>query len=110
MNGVALAIPSDEDKIIAHALMSFVERHHVTMFSGFPYMLMEMNHLPYGKYAYLMNGYTKPVSRRQGIGDAVVHWLIGQSVQRDITKIYLETLEKVSLSIGRSDLQKCPTT
>ena len=25
--------------------MAFVERHHVTMISGFPYLLAEMNHL-----------------------------------------------------------------
>lgn len=45
LNGAALAIPSDEDKADIHALMAFVERHHVTMISGFPYLLAEMNHL-----------------------------------------------------------------
>lgn len=46
LNGAALAIPSDEDKADVHALMRFVERHRVTMLSGFPYLLAEMNHLP----------------------------------------------------------------
>lgn len=46
LNGAALAIPSVEDKENLHALMSFVDRHHVTMLSGFPYLLAEMNHLP----------------------------------------------------------------
>ena len=45
LNGAALAIPSDEDKADIQALMAFTERHHVTMLSGFPYLLAEMNHL-----------------------------------------------------------------
>ena len=45
LNGAALAIPSDEDKKDIRSLMDFVERHHVTMISGFPYLLAEMNHL-----------------------------------------------------------------
>lgn len=46
LNGAALAIPSEADKKNLSALMQFVERHHVTMISGFPYLLAEMNHLP----------------------------------------------------------------
>ena len=46
LNGAALAIPSEEDKADIHTLMRFVERHRVTMLSGFPYLLAEMNHLP----------------------------------------------------------------
>lgn len=46
LNGAALAIPSEEDKADIHALMRFVDKHHVTMISGFPYLLAEMNHLP----------------------------------------------------------------
>ena len=46
LNGAALAIPSEEDKANIHTLMQFVERHQVTMLSGFPYLLAEMNHLP----------------------------------------------------------------
>ena len=46
LNGAALAIPSDEDKKNIEALMAFVERNHVTEISGFPYLLLEMNHLP----------------------------------------------------------------
>ena len=46
LNGAALAIPSEEDKADVQRLMGFVERHHVTMLSGFPYLLAEMNHLP----------------------------------------------------------------
>ncbi len=45
LNGAALAIPSEEDKADIQALMSFVSRHHVTMMSGFPYLLADMNHL-----------------------------------------------------------------
>ena len=46
LNGAALAIPTEDDKANIHTLMQFVERHHVTMLSGFPYLLAEMNHLP----------------------------------------------------------------
>ncbi len=45
LNGASLAIPSAEDKADIRSLMDFVERHHVTMISGFPYLLAEMNHL-----------------------------------------------------------------
>lgn len=45
LNGAALAIPSTEDKENLRSLMAFVERHHVTILSGFPYLLAEMNHL-----------------------------------------------------------------
>lgn len=46
LNGAALAIPSAEDKENLRSLMAFVERHQVTMLSGFPYLLAEINHLP----------------------------------------------------------------
>ncbi len=46
LNGAALAIPDDADKENIEALMSFVERHRVTIISGFPYLLAEINHLP----------------------------------------------------------------
>lgn len=44
--GAALAIPSEEDKENIRSLMKFVEKHRVTMISGFPYLLAEMNHFP----------------------------------------------------------------
>ncbi len=46
LNGAALAIPTEDDKKDIRSLMDFVERHGVTMLSGFPYLLAEMNHLP----------------------------------------------------------------
>lgn len=45
LNGAALAIPSDDDKKDIQSLMDFVERHGVTILSGFPYLLAEMNRL-----------------------------------------------------------------
>lgn len=45
LNGAAIAIPSEEDKANIHSLMQFVEKNHVTIISGFPYLLAEMNHL-----------------------------------------------------------------
>lgn len=46
-----------------------------------------------GQCAYLMNIYTCPEFRGRGVGEMIVRWLVGQAVQRNITKIYLETSE-----------------
>lgn len=48
---------------------------------------------PTGMCAYLMNIYTRPSFRKQGIGEQVVRWLVEQAKQRGITKIYLESSE-----------------
>lgn len=48
---------------------------------------------PSGCCAYLMNIYTRPQYRGQGIGKKVVSWLIQQAREKGITKIYLETSE-----------------
>ena len=45
---------------------------------------------PAGKCAYLMNIYTRPKARRQGVGETIVKWLINQAVTMGISKIYLE--------------------
>jgi len=45
LNGAVLAIPSEEDRKNIKNLMAFVKKHHVTEISGFPYLLLEMNHL-----------------------------------------------------------------
>lgn len=44
-----------------------------------------------GKCAYLMNIYTRPQFRGQGVGKRLVKWLVKQAVQQNITKIYLES-------------------
>ena len=41
----ALAIPSDDDKSSIERLMRYIDNQHVTMLSGFPYLLQEMNGL-----------------------------------------------------------------
>jgi len=46
LNGAALAIPREEEKANLAVLMDFVGKQRVTMLSGFPYLLAEMNHLP----------------------------------------------------------------
>ncbi len=46
LSGAVLAIPSAKTKKDIHSLMEFVESNHVTEISGFPYLLLEMNHLP----------------------------------------------------------------
>lgn len=48
---------------------------------------------PTGQCAYLMNIYTRSAFRRQGVGQQIVQWLIKQALQRNISKIYLETSE-----------------
>lgn len=45
LNGAALAIPSKTVKSDLHRLMEFIEHNGVTMVSGFPYLLLEMNKL-----------------------------------------------------------------
>ncbi len=45
-SGATLAIPSEETKKDMAKLMVYVEEHQVTMISGFPYLLLEMNSLP----------------------------------------------------------------
>lgn len=49
---------------------------------------------PSGKCAYLMNIYTRPRSRKQGVGGAIVKWLADQAAERGISKIYLEASEE----------------
>lgn len=44
-----------------------------------------------GQCAYLMNIYACPRFRGLGVGKMVVQWLVEQAVQRNITKIYLES-------------------
>lgn len=46
LSGAALAIPPENVKGDINALMEYVESHGVTMISGFPYLLLEMNKLP----------------------------------------------------------------
>lgn len=45
LSGAALAIPSDDDKSSIERLMRYIDNQHVTMLSGFPYLLQEMNGL-----------------------------------------------------------------
>ena len=45
-SGATLAIPSEETKKDIHKLMQYVEEKQITMVSGFPYLLLEMNSLP----------------------------------------------------------------
>lgn len=45
LSGAVLAIPSAETKENIHTLMEFIENNNITEISGFPYLLLEMNHL-----------------------------------------------------------------
>ncbi len=63
---------------------------------------------PTGQCAYLMNIYCRSAYRNQGVGEAIVQWLIGQAKERKITKIYLETSEdgrKLYDKLGFSDMK-----
>lgn len=46
---------------------------------------------PDGRCAYLMNIYTRPKVRKQGIGEAIITWLVNRATDLGISKIYLET-------------------
>ncbi len=46
LSGSVLAIPSSEEKRDIGSLMGFVEQNRVSVISGFPYLLQEMNSLP----------------------------------------------------------------
>ena len=62
---------------------------------------------PSGQCAYLMNIFTLPDFRGQGIGKEIVRWLIEQAERRGITKIYLETSESgrpLYTQLGFSDM------
>lgn len=43
--GATLAIPSDEERADVKLLIEFIRRNNVTMLSGFPYLLQEINDL-----------------------------------------------------------------
>ncbi|WP_297931557.1 amino acid adenylation domain-containing protein [uncultured Coprobacter sp.] len=45
LSGATLAIPQEDEKKDVQLLMRFVERNGVTIISGFPYLLLEMNKL-----------------------------------------------------------------
>lgn len=63
---------------------------------------------PTGCCAYLMNIYVRQEYRGHGIAKRIVRWLIGQALQRGITKIYLETSEAGRLLyevLGFSDMK-----
>ena len=40
-----------------------------------------------------MNVYVRPEHREKGAGKRIVRWLVGQALERNITKVYLETSE-----------------
>lgn len=46
-----------------------------------------------GNCAYLMNIYTRPEFRGQGIGGKIVNWLVQQAQNKKVMKIYLEASE-----------------
>lgn len=45
LNGAALAIPTESEKADIHSLMEYVKRNGVTIISGFPYLLLEIDKL-----------------------------------------------------------------
>lgn len=60
-----------------------------------------------GRCAYLMNIYTCPEFRGNGVGEKITRWLAEQAKERGITKIYLEASESgrtVYKKIGFTDM------
>lgn len=63
---------------------------------------------PNGRCAYLMNIFTFPEFRQQGIARQTVRWLINKAIDRNCHKIYLETSEdawKLYLSTGFEEME-----
>lgn len=54
-----------------------------------------------GMCAYLMNIFTLPEYRGQGIGEKTVRWLINRAKERGIEKICLETSDAARKMYGR---------
>ena len=54
------------------------------------YQIMPTYHNPSGRKAYLMNIYTRPDYRRQGIARHMVDLLVGEARERGVTAISLE--------------------
>ena len=57
------------------------------------YQVMPTYHNPTGKKAYIMNMYTKPSYRRQGIAFKILDLLVTEAKVKGITAISLETTE-----------------
>ncbi|MCD8190901.1 MAG: GNAT family N-acetyltransferase [Clostridiales bacterium] len=63
---------------------------------------------PSGKCGYLMNIYTLPALRQQGVGKKVVQWLVQEAKRRSAEKIYLEASEQaypLYRSLGFQDMK-----
>lgn len=70
----------DEDKFVGAGAVSF-------------FRVMPTYHNPSGKKAYIMNMYTAPEYRRQGIAYKVLLLLVGEAKKRGIKSISLEATE-----------------
>ncbi len=70
----------DDDKIIGTGSVSF-------------FKVMPTYHNPSGKKAYIMNMYTNPEYRRQGIAYKTLDLLVNDSKNRGIKNIFLEATE-----------------
>lgn len=63
---------------------------------------------PAGLVTYLMNIFVVPEMRGQGVGEAIVQWLIDDSCSRGITRLMLESTEigrELYLKMGFVDAQ-----
>lgn len=70
----------DNDKFIGAGAVSY-------------YQVMPTYHNPSGKKAYIMNMYTNPEYRRQGIAFKTLDILVNDAKKRGITQIYLEATD-----------------
>ena len=70
----------DNDKFIGAGAVSY-------------YQVMPTYHNPSGKKAYIMNMYTNPEYRRQGIAFRTLDILVNDAKKRGITQIYLEATD-----------------
>ena len=88
----------------------FAKINHTTVGCGGLCLYQEMPSPdnPTGQCAYLMNIYTRKEYRGQGVGKAVVSWLVDYAKKQGITKIFLETSDcgrALYESIGFQDMK-----
>lgn len=76
-----------------YALLAFDESKFVGAGAVSFFRVMPTYHNPSGKKAYIMNMYTAPEYRRQGIAYKLLHLLVGEAKRRGIQSISLEATE-----------------
>ena len=89
-----------------HSIYGFEDNKFVGAGGVSYYQVMPTYHNPSGKKAYIMNMYTKPLYRRNGIAIRTLALLVEDAKKRGITSISLEATEMADLYMKSLDLCK----